>query len=133
MKPEVALESTDYIFRKGMTIDCKLRAKVNPPQVNYTWESCDGNCHSSINWKHVLHNYSLKLDHYQEKANMKYRCTARNAAGEDNATINIFTNQSKFHGNVQCLWFNVYLRDRSFIMGRGAWVRNRGHPQLFLC
>ena len=74
-----------------MIINCTLK-RVNPPEVNYTWYSCDtANCGKDIaKWKPESRNYSLRIAN-QIKAEMKYRCIAINVAGKDeSATIRVY-------------------------------------------
>ena len=86
-----------YIFKKGMKINCLLKNanEVKPPQVNYTWFSCDSdNCDDDSNWKLKRKSYSLILNS-QTRENMKYRCRAKNAAGQDSKVITVFDANSK--------------------------------------
>ena len=86
-----------YEFKKGMIINCSLKNadEVKPPQVNYTWFSCEsGNCDDETNWSLERKSYSLKLNS-QTRENMKYRCIAENAAGRDFEDITVFNPNSK--------------------------------------
>lgn len=87
MTPEIEIQEKTHIFKKGMTINCTLK-RADTPGVNYTWYSCIiSNCNQIPNkWKLESHSYSLRLFN-QIKKEIKYRCTARNNAGEDESMI----------------------------------------------
>ena len=90
-KPVIQLEKM-YEFTKGMIVNCSLKNAdhVKPPQVNYTWFSCESDdCEDNANWKLKRQSYSLKLNS-QTRRNIKYRCRAKNAAGSDSEDITVF-------------------------------------------
>ena len=94
-----------YIFKKGMKINCSLKNsdEVKPPHVNYTWSSCDSdNCDDDANWKLKNKSYSLILNS-QTREDMKYRCTAKNDAGQDSKVITVFDAHSKSQVNKKIL------------------------------
>ncbi|CAB4005680.1 vascular endothelial growth factor receptor 2-like, partial [Paramuricea clavata] len=103
-KPEIEVQEEMHMFKKGMImiINCTLSKRVNPPEINYTWHSCDTvNCGKDIaKWKLESRSYSLRIDN-QVKAEMKYRCIAINAAGKDeSATITVYKLSGNFSTNV---------------------------------
>ena len=103
MKPEIEVQEKMHIFKKGMIINCTLSLKrVNPPEVNYTWYSCDtATCSKDIaKWKFESRSYSLRIDN-QVKAEMKYRCKVSNAAGEDDSpAIRVYKQSVNFSTKV---------------------------------
>ena len=93
VKPEIDVRKTTDTFKKGMMINCTIK-RANPPQpdMNITWYACENvDCAKDDRaWKLKTHDYSLTIDN-QAKAEVKYRCIARNVAGEDiSPTITIF-------------------------------------------
>ena len=78
VKPTISLESA-HTYEKGMIINCTLEKRdINPPQVNFTWYSCDtSKCDKK---KLINESYSLHLKN-QPKPEMNYRCEAKNDAG----------------------------------------------------
>ncbi|CAB3995372.1 V-set and immunoglobulin domain-containing 1 [Paramuricea clavata] len=89
VKPEIQLAAT-YLFKKGMIINCSLKNtdEVNPPQVKYTWFSCDSASCDEESAKLKIESYSLRLNS-QARIAMKYRCIAINAAGSDSKIIEV--------------------------------------------
>ena len=88
----IHLDKDIYVFKKGITIKCKLKnpREVNPPVVTYTWFSCDsGNC-GNVEMK----SQSLILNSLP-RPNMKYQCMAKNAAGSGSTTIHVVRQGSK--------------------------------------
>ena len=94
-KPVIQLEST-YKFKKGKAINCSLAnaKEVCPPEVNYTWISCDNGGCDEKNAKFKTESYSLRLIKLT-RPNMMYRCIASNTAGSDYRTIEVFEQISK--------------------------------------
>ncbi len=90
----IHLDKDTYIFKKGFNITCKLKNphEVNPPEVTYTWFSCDSD--SCENVKIVTKSQSLKLNSLP-RPTMKYQCMAKNAAGNDSTTIHVVRQGSK--------------------------------------
>jgi hypothetical protein len=83
VKPEIIMQTT-YRFKKGLIINCSLK-RSNPPEVKYTWYSCNTpKCAESLTEKSFL-----RLDS-QLKSVMKYQCKARNAAGSASKIIEVF-------------------------------------------
>ena len=78
------------MFKKGMIINCTLKNadEVNPTDVDYTWFSCDSDSCDEESTKFKIESYSLRLNS-QARANTKYRCIAKNVAGNDSETIEI--------------------------------------------
>ena len=83
------MENT-YEFKKGIVINCSLAnaKEVCPPEVNYTWFSCDNGRCDENNAKFKRESYSLRLSKLS-RPNMMYRCIARNTAGSDYKTIDV--------------------------------------------
>jgi hypothetical protein len=73
-----------------MIINCSLKNadEVNPPEVKYTWFSCDSASCDEESAKLKIESYSLRLNS-QARAIMKYRCIAQNAAGSDSKIIKV--------------------------------------------
>ncbi|CAB4030202.1 V-set and immunoglobulin domain-containing 1, partial [Paramuricea clavata] len=90
VKPEIQLAKTYLFTEKGMIINCSLKNadEVNPPQVKYTWFSCDSASCDEESAKLKIDSYSLRLNS-QARAIMKYRCIAQNAAGSDSKIIEV--------------------------------------------
>ncbi|CAB4031722.1 ---NA---, partial [Paramuricea clavata] len=86
-KPEINMDKT-YKFQKGTVIDCAIK-RANPPEVNYTWYSCDIPICSERSWKFVKKYPTLQLAS-QLKPDMKYKCEAKNAAGTASKIIDVF-------------------------------------------
>ena len=81
VKPEIEVPGTTFIFEKGIVINCTLK-RANPPDVNFTWQSChEVNCSKKSAWKLQSRDQFLRIDD-QAKTEVKYRCKARNLAGE---------------------------------------------------
>ena len=77
-------------------MNCSLAnaKKVCPPEVNYTWFSCDNGRCDKNNAKFKNESYSLRLNKFA-RPYMMYRCIARNNAGSDYKTIEVFEEISK--------------------------------------
>ena len=79
------------VFRKGDALNCTLRnaGEVQPPQVKYTWFSCDhiNDCDEN-RMKFKVESYSFELKS-QTQAVKKYRCIATNAAGSDSKIVTV--------------------------------------------
>jgi hypothetical protein len=89
VKPELAKLENTYIFKKGKMINCTLKnaKEVIPPQVTYTWFSCDN---VSCDVESVKREqYSLPLNS-QARTDMFYKCIAKNAAGSDSWIIDVY-------------------------------------------
>ena len=85
-----------------MTINCTLKnaEEVNPPQVTYTWFSCDSDSNCNENRaKLIAKSYSLQLTS-QSRATMEYRCEAKNTAGSDSKIIKV-VDRSKYSRSFQ--------------------------------
>ena len=82
----------EKIFRKGMVINCTVN-KGNPPEIDYTWHSCDTRKCDDKRWKLVIKSSSLRLDSLP-KSEMTYRCTAKNAAGNDTEELKVYSIES---------------------------------------
>ena len=79
-----------------MTIICKLKNtnEVNPPEVNYTWFSCDSASCDENSEKLKNKSQFLQLNS-QSRHEMNYRCIAENAAGNDYKIITVRDQKSK--------------------------------------
>jgi hypothetical protein len=77
---------TLYIFKVGLIINCSLK-RCNPPEVNYTWYSCNTpNCGGTS--QSLTETSILRLDS-QPKSVMRYQCKAKNAAGSASKLIEV--------------------------------------------
>ena len=96
------------MFKKGMIINCTLKNtdEVNPPPV-YTWFSCDSASCDEESWKFEIKSESLRLDS-QTRADMKYRCIAKNAAGSDSKITDVINQGSK---SISCIFPTTSLCD----------------------
>ncbi|XP_028407243.1 fibroblast growth factor receptor 2-like [Dendronephthya gigantea] len=93
VKPEIQLEKL-HVFEKGMNINCNIK-RANPPEVTYTWYSCGtGKCgESNAEWNFELQNSSLRLE-TQAVSKIRYRCVAKNTAGQDQAETTVLFKSS---------------------------------------
>ena len=70
-----------HIFKENKTINCTImKDDLNPPEVSYTWFSCDTSECNKQNRKPISSVKSLTLSN-QTRPQMKYRCEAKNKAG----------------------------------------------------
>ena len=94
-KPVIRLKST-YTFRKGMVINCTLAnsKQVCPPEVKYTWFSCDNGKCDEASALFKIESYSLRLTELS-RFDIMYRCIAKNTAGSDYKTIEVLEEKSK--------------------------------------
>jgi hypothetical protein len=73
-------------YKEGLIINCSLK-RSNPPEVNYTWYSCNTpNCSGKS--QGLTEKSILRLDS-QLKYVMKYQCRAKNAAGSASKIIEV--------------------------------------------
>jgi hypothetical protein len=80
------MENT-HKYKEGLIINCSLK-RSNPPEVKYTWYSCDTpNCRGKS--QSLTEKSFLRLDS-QPKSVMKYQCRAKNAAGYASKIIEVF-------------------------------------------
>lgn len=118
MRPEIQLQKFQ-VFKKGMKIDCKLN-RANPSEVTYTWYSCGtAICDkSNAEWNFESRNSSLRIKK-QAVSEMRYRCVARNTAGQDQAeTTVLFKSSNSKHwyqgAPLKEIIFNNTLHNRPF-------------------
>ena len=85
-----------YKFKQGMVINCSLanEKEVCPPEVNYTWISCENGICNENTTKFRSESYSIRLDKLAT-AIMMYQCMASNTAGSDYKTTDVFEQTSK--------------------------------------
>ena len=91
--PEIEDMGKKMIFTKGMLINCTV-TKGNPPEINYTWHSCNTRKCDDKSWKPKAKSSSFRLDSLP-KSGMTYRCTAKNAAGSDTEELKVYRIESK--------------------------------------
>lgn len=100
VKPEIEMESSSYKFVAGMEIKCTLKTKINPPEVNFTWFSCES---ANCNKEHltaISDSSLLRLDGIQNPQ-MRYLCRATNLAGSANISIDVFSTE---RSNSKCTY-----------------------------
>ena len=86
VKPEIDMRTIDR-FKEGLIINCSIK-RSNPPEVNFTWYSCNTpNCAGKS--RSLTKQSFLRLDS-QPMSVMKYQCKAKNAAGSASKIIEVF-------------------------------------------